>query len=358
MTSKRMINTEFWRGKRVLVTGHTGFKGGWLSLWLSELGAEVHGVALAPDTTPALFDLVGLERRITSSVLLDIRDAQALGAHLARIQPQIVLHLAAQPLVRCSYDAPVETFATNVMGTAHLLDACRGLTALQAVLVVTTDKVYRNREWDWPYRESDALGGGDPYSASKSACEMVVESYRKSFLAPNGIAVATARGGNVIGGGDWSANRLIPDAVRAAFTRQVLEIRAPDSVRPWQHVLVLCHAYLQLVERMATRPDPDIHTWNFGPLSPDCVPVRQVLAGLSRHGIAPEIHLAPDPTKPESRLLALDSSLARARLGWEPALDLPEALKLTAEWYLAASQSADMQAVTLAQIAAYQQRLS
>ncbi|MCC5993138.1 MAG: CDP-glucose 4,6-dehydratase [Rhodobacteraceae bacterium] len=353
-----MINAEFWRGKKVLVTGHTGFKGGWLSLWLNQLGAEVHGVALAPDTTPALFDLIRLETCMASSVLLDIRNAQALDAHIARIQPEIIMHLAAQPLVRCSYDAPVETFATNVMGTAHLLEACRGLTGLQAVLVVTTDKVYRNLEWDWPYRENDALGGADPYSASKSACEMVVESYRKSFLSPAGISVATARGGNVIGGGDWSADRLIPDAVRAAFAGQVLDIRAPDSVRPWQHVLVLCHAYLQLAAQMAEQPDPGAYAWNFGPLAPDCVSVRQVLAGLAQHGIAPEIRVTPAQGKPESRMLALDSSLARARLGWHPALDLPEALKLTAEWYLAALQSADMQALTLAQITAYQQRLS
>lgn len=353
-----MIDTEFWRAKRVLVTGHTGFKGGWLSLWLAQLGAEVHGLALRPDTQPALFDMLRLPERLASSTFLDIRDERALAAHVREIDPEVVLHLAAQPLVRHSYDAPVQTFATNVMGTAHVLEACRALPRLRAVLVVTTDKVYHNREWDWPYRETDPLGGSDPYSASKAAAEHVVDSYRKSFLGAKTVAVATARGGNVIGGGDWSADRLVPDAVRAAFAGDTLEVRAPGSVRPWQHVLVLCHAYLQLVQHMVSRPDPDVHAWNFGPLAPDCVPVRQVLSGLAEHGVAPELRITPVQDKAESRMLMLDSSLARRRLGWHPPLELPEALRLTAQWYLAARDGADMQAFTLDQIADYQRRVT
>lgn len=352
-----MIDPEFWRAKRVLVTGHTGFKGGWLSLWLAELGAEVHGLALGPDTQPALFDMLRLPERLASSSFSDIRDEQAVAAHVKNVSPDIVVHLAAQPLVRHSYNAPVLTFATNVMGTVHLLEACRWLHNLQAVLVVTTDKVYNNREWDWPYRETDPLGGSDPYSASKSAAEHVVESYRKSFFYTKGLAVASARGGNVIGGGDWSVDRLVPDVVRASFEGTTLEVRAPESVRPWQHVLVLCQAYLQLVQHMVRCPDPNFHAWNFGPLASDCVRVREVLAGLAQHGLAPQFRFTPSQDKAESRTLALDSSLARRRLGWRPLLELPEALRLTAEWYLAAKDGADMQTFTLGQIADYQRRV-
>ena len=351
------MQTGFWRGKRVLVTGHTGFKGGWLSLWLSRLGAEVHGIALPPDTQPALFDLLGLEGVLASSSMLDIRDATALAARVSTIAPEIVIHMAAQPLVRRSYDAPLDTIATNVMGTANLLEGCRHVAGLGAVLVITTDKVYHNREWHWPYRESDPLGGKDPYSASKAACELVVAGYRHSFLGPNGVRVATARGGNVIGGGDWSQDRLIPDAVRAWQAGRPLDIRAPHAVRPWQHVLVLCHGYLQLVEAMMTDACATTTEWNFGPDSADCLSVGALLGALAESGVAPQVQIVPSADKPESGLLALDSNLARATLGWRPALALPEALAWTAEWYGAARDGADMRALTERQIATYQDRL-
>jgi len=352
------MDTGFWRGKRVLVTGHSGFKGSWLSLWLTRLGSEVHGIALEPDTSPAIFDMIELDQVLASSTFLDIRAADKLAARVQQIAPEIVFHLAAQPLVRLSYDAPLDTIATNVLGTANLLDACRQVEGLKAVLVITTDKVYENREWDWPYRETDPLGGKDPYSASKAACELIVASYRDSFLAPRGVRVATARGGNVIGGGDWSQDRLVPDAIRAAFSGQPLEIRAPHSVRPWQHVLVLCHGYLQLVHHMMTQDSTGAKVWNFGPLAPDCIPVGRLLEQFAKSGIAPEVRVVASSSKPESGMLALDSSLARAKLGWKPALDLPEALAWTAEWYLAAQRGDDMRAQTMAQIAAYQDRLS
>lgn len=353
-----IMHNGFWHGKRVLITGHTGFKGSWLSLWLTQLGAEVHGIALPPDTSPSIFELINLAPVLASSTFLDIREADRIAARVEDIAPQIVFHLAAQPLVRRSYDSPLDTISTNVLGTANVLNACRNVLGLKAVVVVTTDKVYDNQEWHWPYRESDRLGGKDPYSASKAACEIIVASYRDSFLAPRGVSVTTARGGNVIGGGDWSEDRLIPDAIRAAFSGSPLEIRAPNSVRPWQHVLGLCHAYLQLVDTMLSQVNLASTSWNFGPLAPDCVSVARLLDQLAAQGIAPDVRIVPTSSKPESGILELDSSLARSRLGWQPALDLPEALAWTADWYLAAHRGENMRAVTESQIATYQDRLS
>lgn len=347
----------FWRGRRVLVTGHTGFKGGWLSLWLSRLGAEVHGIALAPDTEPALHRLAQVDQRVAGR-LIDITDAVALARAVDDIGPQVVFHLAAQPLVRLSHDAPLRTFATNVMGTANLLEACRGLPDLQAIIAVTTDKVYENREWLWPYRESDPLGGKDPYSASKSAAEMAVLAWRRSYFATRDVPVLTARGGNVIGGGDWSADRLVPDLFRALESGRRLAIRAPASIRPWQHVLGLCHGYLALAEAAVTRRIPGEGAWNFGPLSPDCIPVADLLARFAAAGCAPGVDVVPGDGKPESRLLALDSSQARGDLGWRPALELPEAIDWTTRWYLAAAAGADMHAETLDQIDTYAARLA
>lgn len=351
-----MAKADFWRGRRVLVTGHTGFKGGWLALWLARMGAEVHGLALPPDTTPALHDLARVGTQVQGR-MQDITDAAALARAVADIAPQVVFHLAAQPLVRLSHDEPLRTFATNVMGTANLLEACRGVPGLQAAVVVTTDKVYENREWVWPYRETDPLGGKDPYSASKSAAEMAVLAWRRSYFAALGVPVLTARGGNVIGGGDWSADRLVPDLFRALARGVPLEIRAPASVRPWQHALVLCHGYLDLAEAAIAGAVPGEGAWNFGPLPPDCVPVAELLDRFAAVGVAPGVTVVPGDGKPESRMLALDSARARAELGWRPALDLAEAVDWTARWYLAAAAGADMQAETLAQIDAYAARL-
>lgn len=351
-----MAKADFWRGRRVLVTGHTGFKGGWLALWLARMGAEVHGIALPPETTPALHDLAGIGTQVQGR-MLDITDAAALAQAVAAIAPQVVFHLAAQPLVRLSHDEPLRTFATNVMGTANLLEACRGVPGLQAVVVVTTDKVYENREWVWPYRETDPLGGKDPYSASKAAAEMAVLAWRRSYFAAAGVPVLTARGGNVIGGGDWSADRLVPDLMRALAARRALDIRAPASVRPWQHVLVLCHGYLDLAEAAIDGAVPGEGAWNLGPLPPDCVPVSDLLDRFASAGVAPGVRVVPGDGKPEARMLALDSAKARAELGWRPALELPEAVDWTARWYRAAAAGADMQAETWAQIDAYAARL-
>lgn len=351
-----MAINEVWRGRRVLVTGHTGFKGGWLALWLARMGAEVHGISLPADTTPALYDMARVAGEV-SSRMLDITDAAALAQAVADIAPEVVFHLAAQPLVRLSHDEPLRTFATNVMGTANLLDACRSVRDLRTIIAVTTDKVYENREWVWPYRESDPLGGKDPYSASKSAAELAVLAWRRSYFERAGVPVLTARGGNVIGGGDWSADRLVPDLFRAHASGRKLEIRAPTSVRPWQHTLVLCHGYLDLAEAAMAGKIPGEGAWNFGPLPPDCVPVADLLARFAAAGVAPEVCVVPGDGKPESRMLALDSAKARAELGWAPRLDLAEAVEWTAQWYLAAAEGADLKARTLAQIDAYAGRL-
>lgn len=346
----------FWNRRRVLVTGHTGFKGGWLSMWLASMGADVHGIALAPETKPALFDRAQVGSFVTSR-LIDIRDAALLTDAIREIAPEVVFHLAAQPLVRRSHDLPVDTFATNVMGTVHLLDACRSVQGLQAIIAITTDKVYENREWLWPYRETDPLGGKDPYSASKSAAEMAVLAWRRSYFEKAGIPVLTARGGNVIGGGDWSEDRLVPDLFRALEAGTPLSIRAPASVRPWQHVLALCHGYLDLAEAAVAGKVGGEGAWNFGPLSPDCVTVADVLERFAKEGARADIRLVAGDGKPESRMLALDSSMARGVLGWTPALDLAEAIAWTAEWYRAAATGSDMAALTLAQINRYAQRL-
>jgi CDP-glucose 4,6-dehydratase len=352
-----MVNTEVWKGKRVLVTGHTGFKGGWLVLWLDMMGAEVHGLALEPDTTPSLFVSAEIEDCVHSNIV-DVRDELAVRETIAQIQPEIVFHLAAQPLVRRSYDEPLGTFATNVMGTANLLEACRNVECLKSFVCVTTDKVYENREWVWPYRESDPLGGKDPYSASKAAAELVTLAYRRSFYEALDRPVLTARGGNVIGGGDWAEDRLVPDLIRATQNQQALEIRSPNSIRPWQHVLVLCHGYLTLAEQAMAGAIDGEGAWNFGPLSPDCVTVSNLLTQFSSAGMPCDLDIEPSDEKVESTMLSLDSSMARRDLGWQPALELPEAVAWTAQWYLAELDGKPMQSVTKAQIEAYASRVA
>ncbi len=345
-------------GRRVLITGHTGFKGGWLALWLQGIGAEVHGLALAPDTDPSLFAATGLGGLLTADLRCDIRDAAALAAALRQTDPEVIFHLAAQPLVRRSHDAPLDTFATNTMGTANLLDACRALPRLRAVICVTTDKVYDNREWQWPYRESDALGGGDAYAASKAAAELVTGAYARAHLGPRGISVHTARGGNVIGGGDWSEDRLVPDLARAWAGGGPLRLRNPQSVRPWQHVLCLCHGYLALADRALAGDIGAQGAWNFGPDTGGHLSVAGLLKLFAAVAPVPPVDAAEPDGKPESTLLALDSSRARALLGWQPALDIGDAARLTAEWYRAARAGGDMLAITRAQIADYRAALA
>ena len=276
------VNPDFWRGRRVLLTGHTGFKGSWLSLWLQAMGAELHGLALAPDSSPALFDEARVAEGMTSH-LGDIRDLATVRATFDATRPEVVLHLAAQPLVRASYADPVATYACNVMGTVHELEAARATPGVRAVVNVTTDKVYENREWRWGYREDEPLGGHDPYSSSKACADLVASAYRRSFLQAQGVRLASARAGNVIGGGDWAADRLVPDLLRAFDAGQSPEIRHPAAVRPWQHVLEPLAGYLLLAQRLCLEGEAFAQAWNFGPRDDDNRPVRWIVERLASH---------------------------------------------------------------------------
>jgi CDP-glucose 4,6-dehydratase len=345
----------FWHDKRVLVTGHTGFKGSWLTLWLHRLGAKVTGISLPPSTTPSLYAEASIGA-LCQSHICDIRDAPALGRLVHAARPEIVFHLAAQPLVRTSYKEPLATFGTNVMGTAHLLDALRGVDGVRVAVMVTTDKVYRSNESSRPFCEEDPLGGHDPYSGSKAACEIVIASYRDAYLSSQGVAVASARAGNVIGGGDWSQDRLIPDAVRAWQAGQTVEVRRPQAVRPWQHVLEPLAGYLTLAHRLWQQPAL-AGAYNFGPDLSDAVAVRELVelvrlaygAGAARYGDGTE---GPH----ESSRLTLDISKAKAMLGVTPRLTLMEAINLTMAWYRAQTQGADARALCDADISDFEQR--
>jgi CDP-glucose 4,6-dehydratase len=345
---------SFWAGKRVLVTGHTGFKGSWLTLWLSRLGAEVTGLALAPDTEPSLFGLALADD--VASHIADVRNLAAVRTCFERARPDIVLHLAAQALVRPSYVDPVGTYATNVMGTVHVLEAARETASVRAVVVVTSDKAYENREWPWAYRETEAMGGYDPYSNSKGCAELVVSAYRSSFFAQSGVRIASARAGNVIGGGDWSVDRLIPDIVRAFGQSQSVEIRSPGAIRPWQHVLEPLAGYLTLAERLYGADGAAFtEAWNFGPTDEDCRAVAYVIDQVAKHwGGNARWHLSDKPQPHEATFLKVDSSKARARLGWDRRLRLDEAVAWTAEWYREQGNGAAARDLTLAQIAHYE----
>ena len=325
----------FWAGRKILVTGHTGFKGSWLLVLLNVLGARVTGVALAPDTMPSMFDLIG-GASLCDHHISDIGDAAAIEAVFAQARPEIVLHLAAQPLVRASYADPLGTYRTNVMGTAHVLEACRKTTSVRAIISVTTDKCYLNGGRSEGYREDASLGGHDPYSNSKACAELVSACWRSSFFADRGIGVATARAGNVIGGGDWSADRLVPDAIRAFSAGRALEIRNPHAVRPWQHVLEPLTGYLLLTEALAANPVSFGQGWNFGPAAADMASVSQVIGLLAAHwGITPEWTMQLGQHPHEAAMLTLDSSAAAEALGWRPRLSLDGALALTVRWYSA-----------------------
>lgn len=349
------LNPAFWAGRRVLLTGHTGFKGGWLALWLHTLGAQVYGYALPASTTPSLWDAARLQE-CAPGPLADIRDAARVNSAIAEYQPEIVLHLAAQPLVRASYQFPADTYATNVMGTVHLLEAVRRCAAVRAVVVVTSDKCYDNREWLWPYREQDTLGGHDPYSSSKACVELLCASWRTSFLAAGGPQLATARAGNVIGGGDWSADRLVPDALRAWERGETLALRHPGATRPWQHVLEPLHGYLLLAQALATQGGDAASAWNFGPAADGVASVSEVIGQLSTLWPGPALWHADVPTQQphEAGRLALDSTKARTLLGWQPRWSLAQALVRTIEWHNAWREGADMQARMLDQIAAFE----
>lgn len=358
-----MIDPALWARRRVLVTGHTGFKGSWLSLWLAQLGADITGLALPPDTEPSLFEQAGVTGELDSR-FVDVRDAAALDAAVAEVRPEVVFHLAAQPLVRRSYAEPVLTYATNVMGTVHLLEALRRVGSARAVVVVTTDKCYLNRERQAPYREDEPLGGHDTYSGSKAAAELVAASYRASFFpaerfAEHGTALATARAGNVIGGGDWSEDRLVPDIVRAFSTGRILRIRHPWAVRPWQHVLDSLSGYLLLAQSLLAHGPRDAEAFNFGPAQEGAVPVADVVAlaahaWSSRGGARPSWEMDVGDHPHEAGLLRLDSGKAHARLAWRPRLSITEAIDWTMDWHVAAARGEDARSLAVGQIRAYQ----
>jgi CDP-glucose 4,6-dehydratase len=356
------MNANFWQGKRVFLTGHTGFKGSWLSLWLQQLGAEVTGYALKPPTQPSLFEEGRLAEGMTS-LEGDIRDFAALQQVIRAAQPEIILHMAAQPLVRESYRNPVDTYATNVMGTVHLLEAVRHTPGIRAVVNVTTDKCYENREWHWGYREDEPMGGHDPYSNSKGCAELVTAAYRNTFFTPPTLnaqpstSVATARAGNVIGGGDWAQDRLIPDLLVAFERGEPARIRNPHAIRPWQHVLEPLRGYLLLAERLYDHGPAFAQGWNFGPNDEDARPVSWIVEKTAELWGEQAQWVTDTGEQPhEAHTLKLDISKARARLGWHPALRLHEALRLIVDWSEQRRRGADMREVTLRQIRDYQER--
>lgn len=345
------MTKDFWKGKRVFLTGHTGFKGSWLALTLVKMGAEVVGFSNNIPTNPSLFELCGISKLIKKDIRGDIRDISALNSAIEEFDPEIVFHLAAQPLVRKSYADPVETYSTNVMGTLNVLLSSQRAKSLKSIVCITTDKCYENREWVWPYRESDALGGHDPYSSSKACTEIVAASIRNSFLKARNVNLATVRAGNVIGGGDWAEDRIIPDLVRAFANKEQLKIRNPKAVRPWQHVMEPVIGYMTLAEKLYSEPS-FAEAWNFGPDEIDCISVEQVIEqvlstwkdhrGWEFVGDSKALH--------EAKLLKLDCSKAKSSLRWNPRMSLKESLDLTSKWYQAFFAGKDMKTETMEQI--------
>lgn len=347
---KHAVDPAFWAGKHVFLTGHTGFKGGWTALWLQQLGARVTGFALAPPTAPALFDVAGIGQRMTS-ITGDIRNRETLERAVIDAAPDIIIHMAAQPLVRESYADPVGTYATNVMGTVHLLEAVRKVPGVRAVCIVTSDKCYENREWVWGYREDEPMGGHDPYSNSKGCTELVVSSYRRSFLDTTTTAIATGRAGNVIGGGDWANDRLIPDILRAVADGTPVAIRNPHAIRPWQHVLEPVSGYLMLCQALWEQPAAASGAWNFGPGVDDARPVRWIVERLCKLSGQGATWVHDDREQPhEAHYLKLDTAKARAGLGWVPRWNLAQALDSIVAWQRAWQSGADMHDYCLAEL--------
>lgn len=353
-----IADPAFWKDKRVFLTGHTGFKGAWLSLWLHSIGARVTGYALDPPTEPSLFKLLNLNELIEFRIA-DIRDLQTLASEMGKAGPEVVIHMAAQPLVRDSYELPVDTFSTNVMGTVNLLEAVRQTPEVLAVINVTTDKCYENREWDRGYREDESLGGYDPYSSSKACSELVTTAYRQSFFNPDnydahGVAVASARAGNVIGGGDWARDRLIPDSIRSFGKGEKILIRSPEAIRPWQHVLEPLAGYLILARKLVEDGAMYAEAWNFGPYSHDEKPVIYLIERLCEgwgDGVGFRVDEAKHPH--EATYLKLDCSKAMSRLGWRPQWDLENALNRIIQWYRIYRDGGDIREICLSQISEY-----
>ncbi len=356
---ENMVDASFWTGKVVLLTGHTGFKGSWLALWLQAMGARVIGYALPPPTKPSLFVAANIAEHMIS-IESDIRDFTALSSVFNKYQPEIVIHMAAQPLVRYSYANPIETYSTNVMGTVHLLEATRLTSSVRAIVNVTSDKCYENREWAWGYRENEPMGGYDPYSNSKGCAELVASAYRSSYFnaanfTEHGVALASARAGNVIGGGDWAEDRLIPDIMRAIIQGEPVNIRNPHAVRPWQHVLEPLSGYLILAQKLFENGATYGEGWNFGPSDEDAKPVQWIVDNLTKtwgEGASWVLDSGNHPH--EAHYLKLDCSKAKARLNWVPKWHLDEALAKIVSWQKHYQQGSDMKAVTLQQIADYQ----
>ncbi len=344
----------FWKNKRVLITGNTGFKGSWLSLWLLKLGAEVHGYSLEPITDPSLFDLCCLNNDIRT-VTGDIRDDVKLTKSVKEINPEIIIHMAAQAIVRQSYSRPVDTYSVNVMGTVNILEAARKTERVRAVINVTTDKCYENREWCWGYRENDALGGYDPYSSSKACSELVTAAYRNSFLKDHKIGVATARAGNVIGGGDWAEDRLIPDFIRALLKNEKIKLRNPCAIRPWQHVLEPLFGYMLLAQKLYEKSDTYSEAWNFGPDAIDAKTVEWVIKKLySLWGSNAEIEYENGFLPHEANFLKLDCSKAVNKLGWQPKWNMDKTLEKVVEWLRAYVNNADLRSICFEQIHEYE----
>jgi len=347
------VNPDFWRGKRVFLTGHTGFKGSWLSLWLQSMGAQLHGLALTPPTMPNLFTEAGVESGMVST-LGDIRDYETVRTAMTGFQPEIVIHMAAQPLVRLSYSEPVATYATNVMGTVHVLEAARSVGSVRAIVNVTTDKCYENKEWVWGYREDEPMGGYDPYSNSKGCSELVTSAYRRSFFQQTGVALASGRAGNVIGGGDWAADRLVPDILKACERGEPVVIRNPRATRPWQHVLEPLSGYLTLAERLYTDGQEYAEGWNFGPNDDDARPVQWIVEHLvANWGRNASWQLDGGTHPHEANYLKLDISKANARLGWRPRWDLATTLHHITTWHQAWLAHENVQQLCLQQIQQY-----
>ena len=354
------MNVEFWRGKKVFLTGHTGFKGSWLSLWLQQMGAQVTGYALQPPTNPSLFEVANVAQGMVS-IIGDIRDAETLSKAMRDAAPDIVIHMAAQPLVRYSYVNPVETYSTNVMGTVQLLEAVRQTPSVRAVVNVTSDKCYDNKEWVWGYRENEAMGGFDPYSNSKGCAELVTSAYRNSFFNPekyadHRVALASGRAGNVIGGGDWADDRLIPDILRAISDNKPVVIRSPHAIRPWQHVLEPLSGYLLLAEKLYTQGVAYAEGWNFGPADEDAKPVQWIVEQLTQQwGEGASWQLDGGEHPHEAHYLKLDCSKAKMRLDWQPRWHLGHTLEMIVAWQQAWLAKQDMRSFTLKQIEQYAQ---
>lgn len=359
-----MIERTFWKGKKVFITGHTGFKGSWLCLWLHSLGAEITGYSLNPPTVPSLFSLCNLQN-LTHTMIGDIRNREALNRAMLQADPDIIIHMAAQPLVRASYQNPIETYETNVLGTLHVFEAVRTVLNNRnkkiGIINVTSDKCYENKEWVWGYRETEAMGGHDPYSNSKACSELITSSFRNSFFNPltydkHGVALASARAGNVIGGGDWAQDRLVPDCIRSLLKGEKIQIRNPRSIRPWQHVLEPLGGYLLLAQKLMIDGVSYAEGWNFGPNEGDEKPVQWIVESLCKKwGGSAEYTVEQEPQWHEAHFLKLDCAKAKSKLGWKPKWNLDHALDKIIEWTISYKDGQDMKKVCLKQIKEYEQ---